>query len=46
MTRRRCKVCGGEMVASGKVQYKNPVTKRAKESKVLRCKKCGHRLIV
>lgn len=42
---KRCKVCGGRMVASGKVQYKNPVTKRAKASSVLRCVKCGHRLI-
>lgn len=42
---RRCKVCGGEMVASGKVRYKSPVTKRVKESPVRRCKKCGHRVI-
>ena len=42
---RRCKVCGGEMAPGGKVRYKNPVTKRVKESPVWRCKKCGYRVI-
>jgi DNA-directed RNA polymerase subunit RPC12/RpoP len=42
---RKCKICGGVMVASGKVQYKHPISRRRKESKVIRCQKCGHRMI-
>jgi DNA-directed RNA polymerase subunit RPC12/RpoP len=41
----RCKVCKGEMKPAGKVVFTNPVTKRKKESYVLRCERCGHRVI-
>jgi len=44
--RKKCPVCGGQMVKGGKVTFKNPKTNRPVSREVSRCRSCDYRTVM